>query len=255
MEVVFGLHAVESLIRSGNRTIERIHVAQGAHQPRLERILALAREQSISLRFEKNFVLDRLAGASAHQGIVAICAAKKYATLEELLAARSQPAFLVVLDQIEDPHNLGAVLRTAACAGADGVVITERRAVGLTSAVAKAAAGALELVPVVRVNNLVHALEEMKKANIWVVGLEADGTKPWTEVDLSVPVALVLGSEGAGMRRLVREHCDWVVSIPLKSPASVSSLNISVAAGIMMFEAVRQRRLATTPHGSDTPRH
>jgi 23S rRNA (guanosine2251-2'-O)-methyltransferase len=241
MEVVFGLHAVEAILRSRRRPIERLHVAQGARVTRLEQVLSLAREQAIPLRFEKTFALDRLAGSKSHQGVVAICGAKKYATLEELLASKRDPAFFVVLDQVEDPHNLGAVVRTAACAGVDGIVITERRAVGLTATVAKAATGALELVPVVRVTNLVQALEELKRANIWIVGLEAGGEKRWTDVDFRASLALVFGSEGAGVRRLVREHCDWIVSLPLRNEA-VTSLNVSVAAGIVMYEVVRQRQ-------------
>ena len=255
MEVVFGIHAVESLLRSKGRPVERLHVAQGARPARLERLLELAREQSISLRFEKSFTLDRLAQSKAHQGVVAVCGAKKYATLEDLLVRRDEPAFLVILDQVEDPHNLGAVLRTAAAAGVDGVIITERRAVGLTSSVAKVATGALESVPVVRVNNLVQAMEQLKEAGTWIVGLDAEATAPWTEVDLKGSIALVLGSEGEGMRRLVREHCDWVVSLPLKNATVVSSLNVSVAAGIMMYEVVRQRRRTAVTAPGAAPEH
>lgn len=241
MDVVFGIHVVESLLRAKGRPVERLHVAQGVRSDRLERILALAREQSIPLRFEKNFELDRMANSTAHQGVAAVCGAKKYTVLEDLLAHKRDPAFLVLLDQVEDPHNLGAVVRTAACTGVDGIIITERRAVGLTPAVAKAAAGALEQVPVVRVTNLVQAIEQLKQANIWIVGLEANGTRSWTEVDLKSPVALVLGSEGEGLRRLVRAHCDWIVSLPLIQGSAITSLNVSVAAGIMMYEVVRQR--------------
>jgi 23S rRNA (guanosine2251-2'-O)-methyltransferase len=242
MDVVFGIHAVETLLRSRSRPVERLHVAQGSRSTRLQGILGLARDQSVALRFEKNFTLDRLARSKAHQGVVAICGAKKYASLGEVLALKGDPAFFVVLDQVEDPHNLGAVVRTAACAGADGILITERRAVGLTPTVAKAASGALELVPVVRIGNLVQTLEDLKKANIWIIGVEADATMGWTEVDLTLPVALVFGSEGEGIRRLVREHCDWTVSLPLQRLGVIASLNVSVAAGILMYEVVRQRR-------------
>lgn len=256
MEIVFGIHAVEALLRSDSRPVERLHVAQGARPARVERLLGLARSRSITLRFEKNFVLDQMTHSKSHQGIVAVCGAKKYASLEDLLNSLRHPAFLVALDQVEDPHNLGAVVRTAACAGADGIVITERRAVGLTSTVAKAATGALEHVPVVRVTNLVQALEEMKKANLWIVGVEADAPQQWTEVNLTGPVALVLGSEGQGLRRLVREHCDFMVALPLQTQAGISSLNVSVAAGILMYEVVRQRQQALplmgpTPLSSD----
>ncbi|MDD5541866.1 MAG: 23S rRNA (guanosine(2251)-2'-O)-methyltransferase RlmB [Acidobacteriia bacterium] len=241
IDVVFGIHAVESLLRSRGRPVERLHIAAGARSERLEQILQLARERSVSLRFEKNLALDRLARTKAHQGVVAVCGAKRYASLEDLIAKKHDPAFFVLLDQVEDPHNLGAVLRTAAAAGVEGLIITERRSVGLTSTVAKAATGALEDVPVVRVTNLVQAIELLKQANIWIVGVEADAEKRWTEVDFRDPVALVFGSEGEGMRRLVREHCDWVVSLPLNRGGGVSSLNVSVAAGILMYEVVRQR--------------
>jgi 23S rRNA (guanosine2251-2'-O)-methyltransferase len=241
MDVVFGIHAVESLLRSKSRPVERLHVAQGVRPERLDQILRLAREQSVSLRFEKNVALERIARSKAHQGVVAICGAKQYAELEEVLARKRDPAFFVVLDQVEDPHNLGAVVRTAAAAGADGLIITERRSVGLTSAVAKAATGALEMVPVVRVTNLVQAIERLKEAHIWIVGVEAGAGTRWTEVDFREPVALVLGSEGEGIRRLVREHCDWMVSLPMDAHVAVSSLNVSVAAGILMYEVVRQR--------------
>lgn len=241
-DVVFGIHAVESLLRSQGRPVERLHIAAGARPERLEQILQLARGLSVSLRFEKNAVLERLARSKAHQGVVAVCGAKRYSSLEDLIARKHDPAFFVILDQVEDPHNLGAVLRTAAAAGADGLILTERRSVGLTSTVAKAATGALEDIPVVRVTNLVQAMEQLKQANIWIVGVEAGSEKPWTEVDFRDPVALVLGSEGEGIRRLVREHCDWVVSLPLIPERGVSSLNVSVAAGILMYEVVRQRQ-------------
>lgn len=247
MEVVYGIHAVETLLRSRSRPVERLHIAQGIRATRIDQILDLARARAIALRFEKNFTLERLAGSKAHQGIVAICGAKRYATLEELLASKYDPAFFVVLDQVEDPHNLGAVIRTAACAGVNGIIITERRAVGLTPAVAKAASGALEVVPVVRVTNLVQALEELRKADIWIVGVEAGAPKEWTEVDFRSPIALVLGSEGEGIRRLVRQHCDWTVGLPLRNPGVITSLNVSVAAGILMYEVVRQRRETPVP--------
>ncbi len=241
MDVVFGIHAVEAVLRSKSRPVERLHVVQGARAERLERLLQLAREQSIPLHFEKGVVVDRLANSTAHQGIVAICGMKKYTSLEDILEAKQDAAFLVALDQVEDPRNLGAVLRTAAAAGVDGVIVTERRSVGLTSTVAKAAAGALEMIPVVRVTNLVQAIERMKETGIWIVGVEAGASKPWTEVDFCQPVTLVFGSEGGGIRRLVRERCDLLVSLPLSATAGITSLNVSVAAGILMYEVVRQR--------------
>jgi 23S rRNA (guanosine2251-2'-O)-methyltransferase len=184
--------------------------------------------------------LDRMAGGVPHQGLIAVVSEKPVLTLEGLLDSAHEPALLVVLDGVEDPRNLGAILRTAEAAGADGVVLPDRHSAGLSETVGRASAGALEHVRVARVGNLVQALEALKARGVWVVGFDAAGTERWDAVDLARPVALVLGGEGRGIRRLVREHCDHLVSIP--HFGHVGSLNVSVAAGIALYEAVRQRR-------------
>jgi 23S rRNA (guanosine2251-2'-O)-methyltransferase len=210
-------------------------VAQGAGGPRLQEIIDLARRAQIPVRFEPRSALDRLAGTPAHQGIVALGAATKYADLETAAAAE----LVVVLDGVEDPHNLGAIIRTAHAAGAGSVVIPDRRAAGITDVVAKAAAGALEHLPVVRVTNINRALEDLKKRGYWIYGLDERGAEQYDRVEYSTPTALVLGGEGKGLHEQVRKHCDLLVRIPLVG--KISSLNVSVAAGIVLFEWKRRR--------------
>jgi 23S rRNA (guanosine2251-2'-O)-methyltransferase len=210
-------------------------VAQGAGGPRLQAVIDLARQAEVPVRFEPRLALDRLAGSSAHQGVVALGAAKKYVELE----AVAQAGILVVLDGVEDPHNLGAIIRTAHAAGAAGVVIPERRAANVTDVVAKAAAGALEYLPVVRVTNINRTLEELKERGYWIYGLDERGTEDYDRIQYSAPTALVLGAEGKGLHEQVRKHCDVLVRIPLAG--KISSLNVSVAAGIVLFEWKRRR--------------
>ena len=216
-------------------SLERLLVAQGAGGPRLQEIIDLARRASIPVRFEPRAALDRLAGTSAHQGVVAMGAAQRYADLDAVAACD----MLVVLDGVEDPHNLGAIVRTAHAAGAGAVVIPERRAVGVTDVVAKAAAGALEHLPVVRVTNINRALEELKQRGFWIYGLDERGTETYDRVEYASPAAVVLGGEGKGLHEQVRKHCDALVRIPLAG--RISSLNVSVAAGVMLFEWRRRR--------------
>jgi 23S rRNA (guanosine2251-2'-O)-methyltransferase len=199
----------------------------------------LARSKSVPVRFEERSQIDRLAGTREHQGIAALAAAKPALELEDLLAAKTPQGLLVLLDGIEDPHNLGAIVRTALAAGAHGVVIPERRAVGLTDTVERASAGALAHLPVARVKNLVRAMEEMKEAGYWLIGLDERAEKKYTEADFSGQVGIVLGSEGEGLHELTRKRCDFLVSIPTSGP--VRALNVSVAAGVVLFEVVRQR--------------
>ncbi len=237
MPVLSGIHPVAEALRTG-RPLDRVLIAQGAGGPRLQEIIDLARRASISVRFEPRSALDRLAGSAAHQGVVAMGAAKKYADLED--AARSE--LVVVLDGVEDPHNLGAIIRTAHAAGAGAVVIPERRSAGVTDVVAKAAAGALEHLPIVRVTNINRALEELKQREYWIYGLDERGEQLYADVDYSTPTALVLGGEGHGLHEQVRKHCDLLVRIPMAGP--ISSLNVSVAAGVVLFEW-RRKRAAT----------
>ena len=186
------------------------------------------------MRFEPRGALDRLAGSSAHQGVVALSAARKYADLESAAAS----AMVVVLDGVEDPHNLGAIIRTAHAAGAGSIIIPERRAAGLTDVVAKAAAGALEHLPVIRVTNVNRALEDLKKRGFWIYGLDEHGTEDYHRTDYASPAAFVLGGEGKGLHEQVRKHCDLLVRIPMSG--KISSLNVSVAAGVMLFEWKRR---------------
>jgi 23S rRNA (guanosine2251-2'-O)-methyltransferase len=214
-------------------------VARGHHGRRLREILATARERGIPVRLEERRHLDRLAAGGAHQGVVAVVAAGEYARRSEVLAQLEPPALLLVLDGIEDPRNLGALLRTAAATGFQGVFVPERRAVGLTAAVQKASAGTAGVVPVVREKSLIALVKLLKKQGIWVVGVDAGEAPPWSGFDFRLPTALVLGGEGRGIRSLLRRHCDAAVGLPLR-PA-VESLNVSVAFGGVAYESVRQR--------------
>jgi len=234
MAILSGIHPVAEALRAG-RALDRILVAQGAGGPRLQEVIDLARQASVPVRFEPRGALDRLAGSEAHQGVVALGAAQKYADLESVESA----ALLVVLDGVEDPHNLGAIVRTAHAAGASGVVIPERRATGITDVVAKAAAGALEHLPVIRVTNINRALEDLKQRGYWIYGLDERGAEDYDRVTYSAPTALVLGGEGKGLHEQVRKHCDVLVRIPMAG--KISSLNVSVAAGVVLFEWKRRR--------------
>ncbi|MBZ5503117.1 MAG: 23S rRNA (guanosine(2251)-2'-O)-methyltransferase RlmB [Acidobacteriia bacterium] len=239
MNWITGFHAVEEALTAG-RALERIVIARGRHGERVEAVVQLAKSRNVPVRFEERLQVDRLTGTSQHQGVAALVAAKPAADLEDLLRAKNAQGLLVLLDGIEDPHNLGAIVRTALAAGAQAVVIPERRAAGLSDTVERASAGALAHLPVARVKNLARAMEEIKEAGYWLVGLDERATKNYTEADLKVPVGIVLGSEGQGLHELTRKHCDFLVSVPTTGP--VRSLNVSVAAGIMLFEVVRQRR-------------
>src|SRR5246500_2335515 len=244
MDRLTGIHAVREALEAG-RAFDRIVIARGRQDTRVEEIVQLARARNISLRFEDRSQLDRLADSKDHQGIVGLVASRAAGTLDEILAAanagvgRGEKGLIVLLDGVEDPHNLGAIIRTALAAGAHGVVIPERRAAGLTDTVARASAGALAHLPVARVKNLVRAMEEMKEAGYWLVGLDERAGKNYTEVDFKGAVGIVLGGEGEGLHELTRKRCDFLVSIPTTGP--VRSLNVSVAAGVVLFEAVRQR--------------
>jgi len=238
MNWLTGFHAVEEALAAG-RALDRIVIARGRHGERVEAVVRLAKSRGVPVRFEDRAQLDRLAGTSQHQGIAALAAAKPAVALEDLLRAKKAHGLLVLLDGIEDPHNLGAIVRTALAAGAQGVVIPERRAAGLSDTVERASAGALAHLPIARVKNLVRAMEEMKEAGYWLVGLDERAEPRHTEVDLKGPVGIVLGGEGKGLHELVRQRCDFLVSIPTTGP--VRALNVSVAAGIVLFEVVRQR--------------
>lgn len=229
MAVLIGIHPVAEALRAGS-PLERILIAKGAGGTRIQEIVDLARSRDTPIRFEPRDALDRLANGRTHQGVVALGAAKKYADLDELPA---DAKLVVVLDGIEDPHNLGAIVRTAHAVGAAAVVIPERRAAGLTETVAKAAAGALEHLPITRVTNINRALEKLKRDGYWIYGMDERGTVAYSEAQWATPTAIVLGAEGHGLHEMVRKHCDVLLRIPMAG--KVASLNVSVAAGIVLF--------------------
>ena len=235
MAILIGIHPVAEALRA-RRPLDRVLVAKGVGGARVQEIIELSRKNSTPLRFEDRAALDRLAGSAVHQGVVALGAAKQYAELDDIAGAAHM---LVVLDGLEDPHNLGAVIRTAHAAGADAVVVPERRAAGLTDTVAKAAAGALEHLPVVRVTNINRALEDLKKAGFWVYGVDERGDQSYDTVDYADRAVVVFGAEGKGLHQMVRQHCDVVLRIPMSG--KISSLNVSVAAGVVLFDWKRRR--------------
>jgi 23S rRNA (guanosine2251-2'-O)-methyltransferase len=240
--LIYGINPVLEALRA--RRVKAIRVSSRTDE-RLAAVLRLADEQGIAVRRVTTEELDRAARSASshrapHQGIVADVRGSEALTVEDLVMGARGPALLVVLDGIEDPHNVGAILRTVDAAGADGVVRQSRHAAALDGAAAKASAGAVAHVKVAEVVNIARALEALKEAGVWTVGLTGDAPKRYDEVDLTLPTALVVGAEGAGLRRLVRERCDWLVSIPMQG--HVQSLNVSVATGIALFEGVRQRQ-------------
>ena len=245
MNRLTGIHAIREALEAA-RPLDSVLIARGRHGERIEDLVRLARRLGVPVRFEERAQVDRAAGTRDHHGAVAFVSASRAASLEDLLKPREPgvaPGLLVLLDGVEDPRNLGAIVRTALAAGAQGVIIPERRAAGLTETVAQASAGALAHLPVARVTNIARAMEELKEAGYWLVGLDERAQKRHTEVDWKVPVGIVMGGEGKGLHELVSERCDFLVSIPTTGP--VRSLNVSVAAGIVLFEAVRQRSAAT----------
>jgi 23S rRNA (guanosine2251-2'-O)-methyltransferase len=243
--IVFGVNAVLEALRAGKRQVESVVILQSARPDRLKSVLELARAKGVPVQRVPRLDLDRTLGEARHQGVMARIAAAHYADADALLdqlAARvgtADPPLVLGLDGIEDPRNMGSILRTAECTGVHGVFIAERRAVGLTGVVAKVAAGALEYVPVARVTNLVRLIEQLKERNIWVVGSAGDAKQSYTEWDWTSPAAVFLGSEGHGLHRLVRERCDTLIHIPVLG--KLDSLNVSVAAGVLLYEARRQR--------------
>src|SRR5687767_6540408 len=239
MDLICGINPVLEALAAGTRHFDRLLIVKGSRNQRVTEAVARASQQGIPLRFEARETLDRMAGGLSHQGIMAVVSAKPVIDLETLLDEARTPALVVLLDGVEDPRNLGAVLRTAEAAGADGVLLPERHSAGLSEAVSRASAGGLEHVKVARIGNVAQAIETLKSRGLWVVGFDAAGTERWDTVDYRRPLVLVLGGEGRGMRRLVRERCDHLVSLPLFG--HVGSLNVSVAAGIALYEVIRQR--------------
>jgi 23S rRNA (guanosine2251-2'-O)-methyltransferase len=247
MEFLYGLHPVEEAIRSGSRQLDHVSVARERQDDRLERLMELCRTAGIRVALEPRDQLTRLARTDAHQGVLAVVRERRFLGIEDLLepAEAGQHRFFLALDGVEDPHNLGALLRTADGAGIDGVILPERRSAPVTATVAKTSAGASEHVRIARVTNLVRALEQMKQKHVWVLGLDERGTPDYTDFDFKTDCVLVLGREGAGLHALVKKTCDHLLRIPMAG--QVSSLNVSVAGAVVMYEAMRQRSQAAAP--------
>ncbi len=255
MERLTGPNAVREALLA-RRPLQNLWIVRGRHGQRIEQIVQLARRNGIPVRFEDRIRVDQAAGTRDHQGVVAIAAAQAALSLEELLAKprdRNWPGLLVLLDGVEDPHNLGAIIRSALAAGATGLILPERRSAGLGDAVARASAGAVAHLPVARVTNLARAMERLKDSGYWLAGLDERAETRYTEIDWTGPIALVLGGEGKGLHQLVRARCDFLASIPVRGP--VPSLNVSVAAAIALFEALRQRSAKTPPAVGGWPGH
>jgi 23S rRNA (guanosine2251-2'-O)-methyltransferase len=261
MEVLYGLHPVEEAVRSGARRLDSVMVARERKDERLERLAETCRAAGVRVSLESRDQLTRMARTDAHQGVLALVRERAFLGIEDLLARKDQPLngaaqhrFFLALDGIEDPHNLGALLRTADGAGVDGVVIPERRSAPVSATVAKTSAGASEHVRIARVTNLVRSLEQMKQANVWVLGLDERGSPDYTDFDFRADCVLVLGREGAGLHDLVKKTCDHLLRIPMAG--MVSSLNVSVAGAVVMYEAMRQRRepAAAKPAAPAKPR-
>ena len=232
--MLVGVHPVREALKAG-RTIDRVLIAKGAGGARVQEIVDLCRDRRIPVRFEQRQALDRAAAGETHQGVIAFGAASRYSELSDV---PDSAKLLVLLDGVEDPHNLGAIMRTANAAGASAVIVPERRAAGLTETVAKSAAGALEYVPIVRVGNVSRAMEDLKKRGFWIYGLDERGEQDYDKVDFNTPTVLVLGGEGKGLHQLVRDNCDALVRIPMAG--TIPSLNVSVAAGVVLFEWKRR---------------
>ncbi len=240
-DVIVGRNPVSEAIRS-SRTIDRILVTKGGKTGAIVGILAKAKEKQIPIKEVDSKKLDFLAGNENHQGIIAMAAVKEYSSVEDIFALaekRQEKPFIVVLDEVEDPHNLGAIIRTAECTGVHGIIIPKRRSATLSFAVGKASAGAVEYVPVARVTNIANTIDELKERGLWVFGADMNGTD-YTGCDFDGAVALVIGNEGKGIGRLVREKCDQIVSLPMKG--KINSLNASVAAGVLMYAVSSKRK-------------
>ena len=241
MNVIFGVNAVTESLKARGRAFEWVGVAKERNDLRLQKLIQECRHLGIPVRFLPRVELDRMAATASHQGVVAVTSSKQYADLDDVLAAkRGEYSLVVVLDGVEDPHNLGAILRTADAGGADGIVIPERRAAGVTGTVAKVSAGASAHLPIAKVTNIARTLEELKAKDVWTVGLDERGKENYDSVDYKMNCAIVLGAEGKGLHDLVAKKCDFLVSIPMLG--KVPSLNVSVAAGVVLYEVVRQRR-------------
>jgi 23S rRNA (guanosine2251-2'-O)-methyltransferase len=239
---IYGINSVTEALKARGRNFEFISIAKERHDLRLQRIIEECRRIGLPVRFVSRAELDRMAGNVAHQGVIAVTSAKQYSDLDDVIASkRGDYSLVLVLDGVEDPHNLGAIIRTADAAGVDGLIIPERRAAGVSGTVTKVSAGATAHVPIAKVTNIARTLQNLKTQNLWIVGLDERAPATYDTLDFNMNCALVLGAEGKGVHDLVKKHCDFLVSIPMLG--KVSSLNVSVAAGVVLFEVVRQRRV------------
>jgi len=239
-EIIIGKNPVIEALKSG-RSVNKVLVSEQLNHTVLKKLQQLAKEAGTIVQKVPKSKLDQIDNGN-HQGVIAYVASYQYADLEDLFkraAERQEDPFFIILDELEDPHNLGSILRTGDATGVHGVIIPKRRSVGLTSTVAKTAAGAMEHIPVARVTNIANTIDELKERNVWVVGTEAEATEDYRRLDGSLPIALVIGNEGKGISRLVRKKCDWTVSLPMKG--KVSSLNASVACSLLLYEVYRKR--------------
>jgi 23S rRNA (guanosine2251-2'-O)-methyltransferase len=246
MDRVIRLNAIIEVLRSSSGRVQKIFIQKEKGPDRIGEIIHLAKARSIPFVFVPKAGLDEM--APGHQGAVAVLSAREFVPLDDILARTDRP-FLVLLDEVEDPQNLGAIIRTAEAAGADGLVLTERHSAGVTETVMEVSAGAAEHLAVARVKNLAQAMTDLKERGLWLVGAEAGSRETWLDFDYTVPLGIVLGSEGRGLRRLTRDRCDQLLSIPLFG--RVNSLNVGAAAAVFFFEVVRQRRLLRRPPPSD----
>ncbi|WP_371376731.1 23S rRNA (guanosine(2251)-2'-O)-methyltransferase RlmB [Sporomusa aerivorans] len=240
-EIIAGRNSVLEALKAG-RSLNKILIAKGERQGSIRDIIGQAREQGLVIQEVDAAKLDQMAAGVRHQGVIAMAAPVAYVEIEDILSAaynKGEPPFLVLLDELADPHNVGAILRTADATGVHGVLIPKRRSCPLTQTVAKTSAGAIEHVPVARIGNISQTLKSLKKQGLWVVGADMDGDKNYYEADLSGPIVVVVGSEGQGMGRLTKEACDFVVRIPMKG--KITSLNASVACSLLLYEALKQR--------------
>lgn len=239
-EYIIGRNPVLEALRS-ERDINKIWIAEGSQKGQMQQIIGIAKERQVLVQFVPKKKIDQMSDGN-HQGVIAQVAAYSYAELDDLFARaeeRNEAPFFLLLDEIEDPHNLGSIMRTADAAGAHGIIIPKRRAVGLTATVAKLSTGAIEYIPVARVTNMARAIDDIKERGVWIVGTDAKGSDDYRSMDGSMPVGLVIGSEGKGMGRLIKDKCDFLVRLPMKG--HVTSLNASVAAGLLMYEVYRKR--------------
>ncbi len=240
IEYIIGKNPVIEALKS-NRDINKILIAEGSQRGQMQQITQLAKEGGVLVQFVPKKKLDQITDGN-HQGVLAYVAAYQYAELDDLFAAAeksNEPPFFLLLDEIEDPHNLGSIMRTADAVGAHGIIIPKRRAVGLTATVAKASTGAIEYIPVVRVTNMARTIDELKERGVWIAGTDAKGAEDYRRLDASLPLGLVIGNEGKGMGRLIRDKCDFLIKLPMAG--RVTSLNASVAASLLMYEVYRKR--------------